>query len=94
MRILSLLLDIIAVYRITKLIIDDEILHEFREKVWEKYPPESTKIGYLITCPWCTSIWAGIVIFTLRKIDPNFTDYLSSILTASAVTGELYTHMV
>lgn len=93
MKIVSLLLDIIAVYRITKLIIDDEILADFRDLVWDKFPPESTKIGYLITCPWCTSIWAGIAVFALRKLDPNFTDYLSSVLAASAVTGVVYTHV-
>lgn len=93
MKIVSLLLDIIAVYRITKLIIDDDIMNEFRQMVWKRYPADSTKIGYLITCPWCTSIWAGIAVFTLRKVDPNFTDYLSSILASSAVAGALYTHM-
>lgn len=84
---MRLLLDIVAVYRLTKLMLDDTIMDDIRNKIWDRYPPESTKIGYLFTCPWCMSIWAGAVIFGLRRIHPEFADYTSSILTASAVTG-------
>lgn len=90
MKLVSLLLDIVAVYRLTKLVLDDQILDDVRNKIWDRYPPESTKIGYLFTCPWCTSIWAGLLIFGLRKTNPQFADYLSSTLTASAVTGVLF----
>lgn len=87
MQLLRLILDIIAVYRLTKLAIADEIVYDIRQKVWEKYPPETTKIGYLFTCPWCMSIWMGGAIFALRKISPETADYVSSVLTASAVAG-------
>lgn len=84
---LWLLVDIAAVYRLTKLAIDDEILYEVRAKVWEKFPPETTKIGYLFTCAWCMSIWMGAGIFALRKVDPELANYVSSVLAASAATG-------
>ena len=86
-KLLWLIVDIIAVYRLTKLAIDDEITYEIRQKVWEKFPPETTKIGYLFTCPWCMSIWMGAGIFALRKVDPELANYVSSVLTASAATG-------
>lgn len=86
-QLLTLLLDIVAVYRLTKLAIDDEITYEIRAKVWEKFPPETTKIGYLFTCPWCMSIWMGAGVFALRKIDPELATYVSSVLAASAATG-------
>lgn len=84
---LDLLLDLVATYRLTKLMLDDTILDDVRNKIWDRYPPESTKIGYLFTCPWCMSIWAGALIFGLRKVNPEFATYTSSLLTASAVTG-------
>lgn len=87
MQLLPLLLDILAVYRLTKLVLDDQIMAEVREKIWEKFPPESTKIGYLITCPWCTSIWMGAAIFALRKASPESATYVSSLLASSAITG-------
>lgn len=86
-NLITFIVDIVAVYRLTKLIVDDEILADVREKIWEKYPPETTKIGYLITCPWCTSIWAGAALFALRKTNPELTNYISAVLASSAATG-------
>lgn len=86
-KLLWLLVDIVAVYRLTKLAIDDEILYDIRAKVWEKYPPETSKIGYLFTCVWCMSIWMGIGVFALRKVNPELANYVSSVLAASAATG-------
>lgn len=88
----TLLIDFIAVYRLTKLVIDDEIMEEVREAIWEKFPAESTKIGYLITCPWCTSIWMGAAIFAMRKLHPESTDYITKVLASSAVTGVAFNH--
>lgn len=91
MSLLNLLVDVVAVYRLTKLVIEDEILADIREKVWEKFPPETTKIGYLITCPWCVSIWMGGLIFALRKTSPELATYISSTLAASYASGYAYT---
>jgi hypothetical protein len=90
MSLLNLVVDAVAVYRLTKLVIDDEILADIREKVWEKYPPETTKIGYLTTCPWCVSIWMAGLVFALRKVSPELATYISSTLAASAATGIAY----
>lgn len=87
-QIISLFIDIMATYRLTKLIVEDRITLEIREKIWEHFPP-NTLLGYLITCKWCTSIWAAIVIFSLRKISPASADIVSGLLTASAATGIL-----
>lgn len=84
---LTLLVDTVAVYRLTKLVMEDRITEELREIVFNRFPPRSTKIGYLLTCSWCVSIWAAGVVFTLRKLSPTTADYVNSILAASAVTG-------
>lgn len=84
---ITLLVDIVAVYRLTKLSIEDEIFADVREKLFDHFPPESTKLGYLFTCEWCMSIWMGAGIFAVRKVSPETADYVSSVLAASAVTG-------
>ena len=86
-ELITLIVDIVAVYRLTKLAIDDEIFSDVREKVFEKFPPETTKIGYLFTCPWCMSIWMGAGVFALRKASPELADYVSAVLAACAASG-------
>lgn len=93
---LALLVDTVAVYRLTKLITEDYLTEDLRLLLLDKFPAvidkrtgqkRRSKIAYFINCPWCVSIWAAAFIFTLRKINPELTTYLSSILAASAVTG-------
>lgn len=54
----------LAVKRLTRLAVDDAILEDFRQKVYERFPPETNKLGYLITCHACSSVWAGFVVAT------------------------------
>ncbi len=89
-----LLIDVFAVYRLTKLVLEDEIVSEPREWLLARYDPSQTKLGYLLTCPWCVSVWAGLFIFGLRRFAPDqFTDLLSSTLASSAATGLAYEHL-
>lgn len=90
MSAVSVLTDIVATYRLTKLVMDDKITEDFRGLIYEHFPRES-KISYLIGCPWCVSIWAGAAIFTLRKVSPETANIVSGLLAASAVTGVVYT---
>lgn len=76
-----------AVYRLTRLLVEDEITEDLREIIFDRFDPRDSKLGYLLTCYWCTSIWSAIIVFGLRKISPATADYLSSVLAASAVTG-------
>lgn len=82
--------DVLATYRLTKLVMEDKITEDFRNLIYEKFPKDS-KLAYLIGCPWCVSIWAGATIFTLRRISPQTADVVSGLLAASAVTGVVYT---
>jgi hypothetical protein len=81
--------DALAVYRLTKLVIDDKITEDLREAVYAKYPPETTKIGYLFTCPWCVSMWVGFGVVAARKIAPDAWDAAATALAASSVSGLL-----
>ncbi len=87
------LIDALAVHRLTKLIIDDEILREPREKWFEKHPPDSTKLGYVATCPWCVSFWAGAAVVAARTIAPKAWRPLAYALAFSSVTGLVEEHI-
>lgn len=81
----------LATYRLTKLVIEDELTAPLRNKIFEKFPPSSTKIGYLFTCPWCVSIWAGAGLIALEKSSPVLGEVSQKVLAVSAVTGMLDT---
>lgn len=74
----------LASYRLTRLVVEDEILSDVRQWVWDSHPPEETKIGYFITCPFCVSVWAaGLVALTGRaQYGP-----LATIRNALAMSG-------
>lgn len=89
-KLITLAVDVTAVIRLTRLVLDDEITSDIRDLIWAKFPPRDTKLGYLFTCPWCVSIWAGFVVFGLRATSPKTADILSGALAASMVTGLVY----
>lgn len=84
---LALAVDALATYRFQKLIREDKITEPVREWVWRKHPPESTKIGYLLGCPWCLSIYAGMGLSFARMIAPGTTNALARGLALSAIAG-------
>lgn len=83
----------LATYRLTKLVIEDQITASLRDKVFEKFDPSSTKLGYFITCPWCVSIWAAGALVVLDKVSPEFGKVTQKVLAASAITGLVDTHV-
>lgn len=50
--------DALAVYRLTRLVTDDEISAPMRSAAFKASP----KLGYLVNCPHCTAVWAGLVV--------------------------------
>ncbi len=86
------LIDALAVHRLTKLVIDDKITEDFREKYFEKHDPQTTKMGYLMTCPWCVSFWAGAGVVTVRAVAPKAWRPLAYALAFSSFTGWVEEH--
>lgn len=78
----------LAAYRITKLVIDDEITRELREKIMERIEGNE-KLEYLATCPWCISIYAGVAVVVIEKAVPE----LNTVLASSAITGLVYSNL-
>jgi hypothetical protein len=80
----------LATYRLTKLVIDDKLTEELREKIYVRYgDPSVSKVSYLFTCPWCVSMYAGLAVSLGDTVFPRTTRVLTRALAFSAVTGML-----
>jgi len=77
----------LATARLTRLITTDQILSPLRDRVWKKHPPESSKIGYLLTCDWCTSIWVSSALVLMSIISTTLVVAVASILAASLIAS-------
>lgn len=76
----------LAAFRLTHLVTTDAIADGFRTKIWKKFPP-NTKIGYLITCNWCTGFWVSGFLVGFYLVLPVATLVVSLILAISASVG-------
>lgn len=76
----------LAAYRATHLITTDAIADGFRSWVWSKKDP-TTKIGYLITCNWCTGFWVSLLFVIGASVLPQLTFVVSLVLAISAAIG-------
>lgn len=94
MNLADLAVNALATYRVTKLVIDDEITRELREKAFQTldaHPGKvSKKLSYLLTCPWCVGIWAGAGVAALAVVAPQTSRVLNTALASSAITGIMY----
>jgi hypothetical protein len=98
---LAVVLDMLAVWRLTRLVIRDAfppvrrpvdaIVRRADHRALERGRPESF-LGTLLTCPWCVSIYVGAVVVTLRCAFPVAWPYVAFVLAASGVAGVLAEH--
>lgn len=54
-----------AAKRLTRLVVDDKIAEDVREAWFDRFPPEETKLGYLVSCKKCTSFWTAALAYAL-----------------------------
>jgi hypothetical protein len=78
----------LATYRLTRLVTRDTVFSSTRNKVWERFPPESSKLGYLFTCEWCLSVWVASLLFISAMIN-TVTVLLAVPFALSAIAGLL-----
>lgn len=82
----------LAVYRISRLIIEDTVLENAREWVWKRHRSDQG-IGYLITCYWCTSFWVSSLVVLAYIIVPVPTIAACLVMALSAITGLIAARM-
>lgn len=61
----QLAVNVLATERVTRLVVEDEITRELRYWVQSKWP--TSKVSYLVTCPYCVSVWAGLAVSVVRR---------------------------
>lgn len=83
----ALIILALAVYRLTRLVTTDTITFPIRNKIWNRFPPETSRFGYLFTCDWCTSIWVSSLVVISYTIIPTATTLLALIPALSAVAS-------
>lgn len=83
----DLALGAAATYRLARLVTEDEITAEIRERILER--SSGGKLGYFITCPWCVSMWAGGLLAAGLTVAPRITRAAAAALAWSAAAGYL-----
>lgn len=77
----------LATYRLSRLIVEDEITSPVRDRIWKTHPPETSKLGYLFTCYWCSGVYAASALELSRIIAPKTTRKVETVLALSAIAG-------
>jgi hypothetical protein len=92
-RLLQIVFDVLATYRLTTLIKDDKITEDIRKVVFDRFgepsDEDSHKVSYLLSCPWCLSIYFGGLAVVVGGRWPRLWKPFSKALSYSAVTGLL-----
>jgi hypothetical protein len=84
---LDLLLDSLAVHRATRLVTTDTITAPLRERVWRSRPPESSPLGYVLSCDYCASIYLAAAVAATHAPRLRFLRPVVYILAAADFTA-------
>jgi len=64
---------VLATARITRLITEDSITEPLRDRAMEIHP----KLGELVHCRMCTSVWAGAFVAATSRVAPGLSRMLA-----------------
>ena len=70
MLLLVLTIAMLAVVRITRLLVTDELTSRYRRWVVSRWG-ENSMAAYLAHCPWCTSIYVATIVMPIATFWPN-----------------------
>jgi len=89
MLIVSLIVAGLAVARLTRFVIDDQLTIGLRRAVIRKWGEDSWQ-SYLAHCPWCVSVWIALPVMPVAVLWPNrWVVAALSIPAASMMAGLL-----
>jgi hypothetical protein len=86
---LDFILLALATYRVTRFLTTDHLFEGPREKIFNRYNPSTSKLGYLFTCEWCMSIWVGLGFVFWYTINQEITRFFAVALALSAIASLL-----
>jgi Protein of unknown function (DUF1360) len=78
----------LAVYRLTRLLVQDEASLPLRRWAAER-PEPSGPLTYFLSCPWCMSVWVAAGWAGLVAAAPAVAAPVGAALAWSAVAGLL-----
>lgn len=81
----------LAVFRVTRLLIEDSILEPIRELTTFRLSPQN-KFRELIECPWCLGMWLSFATAGLVLLRPVIITWLALPFALSAVVGLIAEH--
>lgn len=89
-----LLTGALAVHRLTRLLIEDEVLSRPRAAVrhWAEGDAEREArpaLAYFLTCPWCVSVWVAAGWAALTAAAPGVAAPAGAALAWSSAAGLL-----
>lgn len=84
---LELVILSLAVYRVTRLIVQDSILEPVRDRIFRRFNPQRSSLGYLLTCTWCMSLWVALPTVLFYAYNPSITLLVGCIFALSAVAS-------
>jgi hypothetical protein len=84
-------LHLLAVYRLTRLVVADSISEPTRKRVWRRFGTASW-LGKLVNCEWCASIWIAAPMTYWLFHSPTTYSPAAAFLAASAAAGLLSGH--
>ncbi|MFF3665455.1 hypothetical protein [Microtetraspora malaysiensis] len=94
MSITAFLLALALIFRVTRFVTADALAEPFRLWVERRYGEESRR-AYLVSCAWCASIWASIVIVPAAYVwgDTVWFQLVALIAAASYLYGLAATNL-
>ena len=85
---LLLLLDALAVYRVTRLVTEDHLpLGPLRDHIQDRWP--GSLLAEWLGCPWCSGMWVSAGVLLLHAAFPTQWPYVAAALALAAVAGLL-----
>ncbi|QRY62741.1 hypothetical protein JVX90_00240 [Gordonia sp. PDNC005] len=87
MSTLAVILTIGLIARLTRLVTVDQITHWARQRIVVRFG--FGNLAYLVTCPWCMSVWlgSGVAVAAYWWGDTRWWLMVALAGTASLVTG-------
>src|SRR4051794_36902420 len=86
----DLVVDALASYRVTRLLVSDRIVDRHRDALVDRLRRGGhRKLVELSECPWCIGFWVACGVVAARRVVPRAWSPIAEVFAFSAVSGLL-----